>query len=97
MVIWHVLAKQVADKHADENRVAVKFMRWSWALTEEQRDGLSTRLFVRRQLMRLQIGGDLTHFTYGGMPRRIPRSMSCWLPARSRWLQTDVAPSGDCL
>jgi transposase len=71
VVIWHVLTEQAADKHADEKRVATKFMRWSWALTEEQRDGLSTRLFVRRQLMRLQLGKDLTHFTYGGMPRRV--------------------------
>jgi transposase len=71
VVIWHVLTKQVADKHADEQRVAVKFMRWSWALTEQQRDGLSSRLFVRRQLMRLQLANDLTHLTYGGMPRRI--------------------------
>jgi transposase len=71
VVIWHVLTNQVADQHADENRVAAKFMRWSWALTEEQRAGLSSRLFVRRQLMRLQLGHDLTHFTYGGMPRRI--------------------------
>jgi len=71
VVIWHVLTKQVADKHADQERVATKFMRWSWALTEQQRDGLPTRLFVRRQLMRLQLGHDLTHLTYGGMPRRI--------------------------
>ncbi len=71
VVIWHVLTNQVADQHADENRVAAKFMRWSWALTQEQRDGLSSRLFVRRQLMRLQLGHDLTHFTYGRMPRRI--------------------------
>jgi transposase len=71
VVIWHVLTEQVADKHADEKRVATKFMRWSWALTQEQRGGLSTRLFVRRHLMRLQLGEDLTHFTYGGMPRRV--------------------------
>jgi len=71
VVIWHVLTQQVADKHADEQRVAAKLMRWSWGLTQQQRGGLSTRLFVRRQLMRLQLADDLTHFTYGGMPRRI--------------------------
>jgi len=71
VVIWHVLTEQAADKHANAERVAAKFTRWSWGLTQEQRDGLSTRLFVRRQLMRLQLGEDLTHFTYGGMPRRI--------------------------
>ncbi len=71
VVIWHVLTEQVADQHADEKHVAAKFMRWSWGLTPQQRNGLSTRLFVRRQLLRLQLGDDLTHFTYGGMPRRI--------------------------
>ena len=71
VVIWHVLTEQVADKHADEKMVATKLMRWSWELTDAQRGGLSTRQFVRLQLMRLQLGEHLTHFTYGGMPRRI--------------------------
>jgi len=71
VVIWHVLTEQVADKHADEKMVATKLMRWSWELTDEQRGGLSTRQFVRLQLVRLKLGENLTHFTYGGMPRRI--------------------------
>ncbi len=71
VAIWYVLSRQVADKHADEQRVAAKFMRWSWALTPQQRGGLSTRLFIRRQLWRLQLAPDLTRFTYGGMPRRV--------------------------
>ena len=56
VAIWHVLTEQVADKHADEKMVATKLMRWSWELTDEQRGGLSTRQFVRLQLMRLQLG-----------------------------------------
>jgi hypothetical protein len=44
-------------------------MRWSWELTEEQRSGLTSRQFVRYGLMRLQLGNNLTTFTYGGMPR----------------------------
>jgi transposase len=88
VVVWHVLTEQVADKHADAERVAAKFTRWSWGLTEEQRGGLSTRLFVRRQLMRLRLGEDLTHFTYGGMPRRIA-SVEELLSACP-----EVAPSG---
>lgn len=71
VAIWHLLTKRLADKHADEKQVAAKLMRWSWALSQEQRGGLSTRLFIRRQLLRLQLAHDLTHFTYGGMPRRI--------------------------
>ena len=60
-----------ADAHADPQRVAVKLMRWSWDLTDEQRGGLTSRQFIRYHLIRLQLGEDLTHITYGNMPRRI--------------------------
>lgn len=69
--IWHILSKRVPDLHAEPERVATKFMRWSWALTPEQRQGLSTRQFIRLKLMSLKMGSDLTHLTYGKMPRRI--------------------------
>ena len=71
VVVWHVLTEQAADQHAEVKLLATKLMRWSWELTDAQRGGLSTRQFVRLQLMRLKLGEDLTHFTYGGMPRRI--------------------------
>ncbi len=71
VAIWHVLTEQVADRHADEKMVATKLMRWSWKLTDEQRGGLTSRQFIRLQLMRLQLGEDLTHLKYGNMPRRI--------------------------
>jgi transposase len=71
IAVWHVLTERVADKQADAKRVAVKLMRWSWELTDEQRGGLTTRQFVRYHLMRLKLGEDLTQITYGNMPRRI--------------------------
>jgi transposase len=71
VAIWHVLTEQVADRHAEETRVATKLMRWSWALTDEQRGGLTTRQFIRYHLIRLQLGEALTHLRYGNMPRRI--------------------------
>jgi transposase len=71
VAIWHVLTEQVADRHADEKMVATKLMRWSWELTDEQRGGLTSRQFIRLQLMRLQLGENLTHLRYGNMPRRI--------------------------
>ncbi len=69
--MWHVLSEQVADQHADPKRVAVKLMRWSWELTDEQRGGLTRRQFIRLQLMRLKLGEGLTQITYGTLPRRI--------------------------
>jgi transposase len=71
VAIWHVLTERAADKHAEPGMVATKLMRWSWELTDEQRGGLTTRQFIRLQLMRLQLGEDLTHLRYGNMPRRI--------------------------
>ena len=41
-------------------------MVWSWKLTDEQHGGLTTRQFVRYQLMRLNMGGHLTHVVRGG-------------------------------
>ena len=38
---------------------------------EVQRGGLTSRQFIRYQLVRLQLGDDLTHLRYGNMPRRI--------------------------
>ncbi len=40
-------------------------------LTVALRGGLTTRQFIRVQLMKLKLGEDLTHFRYGNMPRRI--------------------------
>jgi transposase len=71
VALWHVLSAHVADRHVEPKLVATKLMRWSWELTQEQRSGLSTRQFVRLHLMHLKLGDDLTHFTYGGMSRRI--------------------------
>ena len=71
VVVWHVLTERVADKHAEPKMVAFKLMRWSWQLTPEQRGGLTTRQFVRLGLMQLKLGENLTHLTYGNLPRRI--------------------------
>jgi transposase len=71
IVAWHVLTERAADHHADEKMVATKLMRWSWELTDEQRGGLTTRQFIRWQLMKLKLGDGLTHLKYGNMPRRI--------------------------
>jgi hypothetical protein len=69
--IWYVLSRRTVDRQADPVRVATKIMRWSWELTDDQRGGLTSRQFIRYQLMRLNIGHDLTHLMYGNMPRRI--------------------------
>jgi len=71
VVIWHVLTERAADQQADPEMVAFKFMTFSWKLTDEQRGGLTTRQYVRYQLMRLKLGEGLTHVVRGGAKRLI--------------------------
>jgi len=40
-------------------RIAYKYLTWSWALQEEERQGLTRPQFARYYLMRLGIGSDL--------------------------------------
>jgi len=74
MVVWHVLLAKSADRRADAEQVAFKLMVWSWKLSDEQRGGLSSRQFIRAQLMRLGLGEELTHITRGGTRRPLATS-----------------------
>jgi transposase len=69
IVVWHVLMGRSADRRADAEQVAFKLMVWAWKLTDEQRGGLTSRQFIRAQLMRLGLGDELTHITRGGTKR----------------------------
>jgi len=71
VVIWHVWTAHTADRQANPDLVAFKLMTWSWKLNDEQRGGLTTRQFVRYQLMHLGLGHDLTHVVRGGAKRLI--------------------------
>jgi hypothetical protein len=69
IVVWHVLIAKSADRRADAEQVAFKLMVWSWKLSDKQRGGLSSRQFIRAQLIRLGLGEQLTHITRGGTCR----------------------------
>ena len=60
VVIWHVMTERVAYRKANPEMVALKLMTWSWKLNDLQRGGLTTRQFVRYQLMQLKLGEELT-------------------------------------
>jgi transposase len=74
IVVWHVLIAQSADRQADAEQVAFKLMVWAWKLSDEQRGGLSSRQFIRAQLIRLGLGAELTHITRGGTRRPLATS-----------------------
>ena len=66
VVVWHVMTERVVDRKADPDMVAFKLMNWSWKLTNFEREGMTSRQFVRYHLMRLQLGADMTHVERAG-------------------------------
>ena len=72
IALWHVLSKHEADRQADPEKVAAKFLRWAGQLTAEQRGGLTTGQFARLHLHQLQLGEDLTQVGRGSRKRRLP-------------------------
>jgi transposase len=72
VVVWHVLAKRVADREAVPERVAGKFLEWSWKIGRANRGGLSTVAFIRRQLCRVQLGEHVSTVSRGTKTLRLP-------------------------
>lgn len=59
VIVWHVLSKQEPYRQVTEERIAYKFLTWSWQLNAAQRNGMNHAQFVRFNLLRLGIGSDL--------------------------------------
>jgi transposase len=58
-VAWSVLTHHEPYHHYTPERIAYKYLTWSWSLDEKQRQGLTRPQFARYYLMRLGIGSDL--------------------------------------
>jgi Type II/IV secretion system protein len=72
LVVWHVLTKHVADREAVPEKVAGKFLEWSCKLGRANRAGLNSGTFIRRELHRLQLGGNITAISRGKRTFPIP-------------------------
>jgi transposase len=58
-MVWFVLTHHAPYSHYSPERIAYKYLTWSWALDEEQRQGMTRPQFARYYLMRLGIGNEL--------------------------------------
>jgi len=65
LVVWHVLTKHVADREAVPEKVAGKFLEWSWKLGRANRAGMDSGTFIRQELRRLQLGDNITAISRG--------------------------------
>jgi transposase len=58
-LVWIVLTRKEPYRHFSEERIAYKYLTWSWQLDDVARGGLTRQQFARYYLMRLGIGGEL--------------------------------------
>jgi transposase len=66
VAVWHVLTHEAADRFADPERVARKFMNHAYTLGRENRPaGQSVGEYVRAQLDQLQIGQAVNEIAHG--------------------------------
>jgi hypothetical protein len=99
VMVWHVLSEQQADPHADAHKVALKLVVWGRQLGPAGRQGLPTRVFVRRELMRLGLG-PIWSGSAGPAYRRLDypqrrRCAVCWRPVpRGAWWPT-LSPNSE--
>jgi transposase len=72
-LVWFVLTRKQPYRHFSHERIAYKYLTWSWQVNENDRDGLTRQQFARYYLMRLGIGHDLERVA---LNPRYPRKLA---------------------
>jgi transposase len=71
-LVWFVLNRKQPYRNFSHERIAYKYLTWSWQLNDKDRDGLTRQQFTRYYLMRLGIGHDLKRIALNPRyPRRL--------------------------
>jgi len=71
-LVWYVLSRKQPYRNFSHERIAYKYLTWSWQLSETDRNGLTRQQFTRYYLMRLGIGHDLQRIALNPRyPRKI--------------------------
>ena len=71
-LVWYVLTRRQPYRHFSHERIAYKYLTWSWQMDEASRDGLTRQQFARYYLKKLGIGHDLTRIALDPKhPRRL--------------------------
>ena len=59
-LIWYVLTRHQPYRGFTQERIAYKYLSWSWHVKEEARHGLTHQQFARYYLMKIGLGKELT-------------------------------------
>lgn len=59
-LIWYVLTRRQPYRGFSQERIAYKYLSWSWHVKDEARNGLTHQQFARYYLMKIGLGKELT-------------------------------------
>jgi transposase len=65
VTVWHVLARKVADRFAEEEKVSKKMLHFAYEVGKENRAGKSAAQFVRERMDTLGLGRELASIPWG--------------------------------
>jgi len=65
ITVWHVLARKVADRFAEPEKVSKKMLHFAYEVGKENRDGKTAAQFARERLDVLDMGQELTSIPWG--------------------------------
>jgi transposase len=88
-LVWYVLSRRQPYRHFSHERIAYKYLTWSWQLSETDRDGLTRQQFTRYYMMRLGIGQDLKQIALNPRYKRNLASEAEVLALRPELKQTE--------
>src|SRR3990172_835002 len=88
-LVWYVLSRRQPYRHFSHERIAYKYLTWSWQLSEADRDGLTRQQFTRYYMMRLGIGQDLKQIALNPRYKRNLASEAEVLALRPELKQTE--------
>jgi hypothetical protein len=82
IVVWYLLTRPQPYRHYSHERIAFKYLYWSWQLDEDQRRQMTRPQFARYYLMRLGIGHKLKRIA---LDPKHPRRLASVEEVRARY------------
>jgi transposase len=65
VTVWHVLARKVADRFAEAEKVSKKMLHFAYEVGKANRAGKSAAQFTRERMDTLELGSELTSIPWG--------------------------------
>ena len=65
ITVWHVLARKVADRFAEPEKVSGKMLRFAYEVGKANRAGKTAAQFARERMDTLGLGSELTSIPWG--------------------------------